>query len=132
LNQRLAIGHVKAIAIEVREHPLVRVEAVAIGELEAIVDVAKLGQSAAVPDMAASTCSQIVCSRQMCPISATGSRHSMMLCHSCANKAGDQPVLAILLDSLRQCVRPHREFLVHCDQPQVVASQSGDLNRFFD
>ena len=38
-----AIGHEEAVAVEVGEHPLVRIEAVAIGQLEAVEEVAELG-----------------------------------------------------------------------------------------
>jgi hypothetical protein len=41
LNQVPAIGYEEAIAIEVGEHPFMRVERVAVGKLDAIVNEAK-------------------------------------------------------------------------------------------
>src|SRR6185437_4417059 len=43
LDQSFSIGHVKAIAIEIGEHPLVRIEAVAVRGFDAIVKETKLG-----------------------------------------------------------------------------------------
>src|SRR6266496_5869470 len=42
LDQYLAVRNVKTVTIEVRKHPFVRIEAIAVGVLEAGVDVAKL------------------------------------------------------------------------------------------
>src|SRR5204863_1420118 len=42
LNQVLAIGHIKTVTIEVREHPLMRIEAVAVGEFHAVMEEAEL------------------------------------------------------------------------------------------
>ena len=42
LNQVLAVSHVKDVAIEVGEHPFMRIKAVTVGKLHAIVDEAKL------------------------------------------------------------------------------------------
>src|SRR2546427_4265017 len=42
-DQRGAVGHVEAVAIEIGEHPFVRIEAVAVGQLGAVVDVAEFG-----------------------------------------------------------------------------------------
>ena len=41
-----AVGHEEAVAVEVGEHPLVRVEAVAVGQFQAVVEVAELGAEA--------------------------------------------------------------------------------------
>ena len=43
LYERFAIGYVKAVAIKVGEHPLVGVEAVAVGIFESLMNVTKLG-----------------------------------------------------------------------------------------
>src|SRR5579862_8131496 len=43
LDERLPVRNVEDIAIEVGEHPLVRVEAVAVGEFDAAMNVAELG-----------------------------------------------------------------------------------------
>ena len=43
LDQGFAVGDVEDVAVEVGEHPLVRVEAVAVGVLDPGVDVAELG-----------------------------------------------------------------------------------------
>ncbi len=42
-DQNLAIGDVETIAIEIGEHPLMRIEAVAVGVFESILEVAELG-----------------------------------------------------------------------------------------
>ena len=42
LDQDLAIGYPEAVAIEIGEHPLVWIEAVAVGVIESVVDVAEL------------------------------------------------------------------------------------------
>jgi len=42
VDQSGAVRHIEAIAIEVGEHPLVRVEAIAVGEFEAVMDEAEL------------------------------------------------------------------------------------------
>ena len=51
VDQRPAVGHKEATAIEIREHPLVRIEAVAIGEFQAVVHGAELRADGAVPAM---------------------------------------------------------------------------------
>src|ERR1700734_3488381 len=43
VRQRLAVSDVEAGAVEIGEHPFVRVEAVAVGELQSVLDVTKLG-----------------------------------------------------------------------------------------
>ena len=43
LDQSSAVGNIKTIAIKIRKHPFVRVEAVAVGKFQPTVDVAKLG-----------------------------------------------------------------------------------------
>src|SRR5882724_4551152 len=42
LNQRLAIGHPEAAAIERREHPLMWIEVVAVGEFDSVLQMAEL------------------------------------------------------------------------------------------
>src|ERR1700685_1639813 len=42
LNQSLAIGHVKAVAIEVGKHPLVRIERVTVGKFDPTMSIPKL------------------------------------------------------------------------------------------
>ena len=42
LDERFAVGDVEAIAIEIREHPFMRIEAVAVRKLNAGLGVAKL------------------------------------------------------------------------------------------
>ena len=41
VDQSLAIGDIETVAVKVGEHPLVRVEGIAVGELQAILDVAE-------------------------------------------------------------------------------------------
>src|ERR1039458_2911744 len=43
LDQVLAVGNVEAIAIEVGEHPFVRIESVAVGKFHSILNETKLG-----------------------------------------------------------------------------------------
>jgi len=41
LNERLAIRHPKATAVEVRSHPFMRIEIVAIGEFDSVLEMAE-------------------------------------------------------------------------------------------
>ena len=43
MDQGLTVGHVEAVAIEVSEHPLVGIEAVAVGELDSVLKMPEFG-----------------------------------------------------------------------------------------
>ena len=91
------------------------------------------GQSAAVPAMAASTCSQRPCSRQMRPISGDridGIRRSRA--HRGADEARAPARCRSCGDLPRQRIGPHGETFVDLDQAQVVAPQAGDPHAFLD
>src|SRR5580704_10426528 len=40
-NERCSVAHIEAVAIKIREHPLMRIETVAVGQLDAVVRPAK-------------------------------------------------------------------------------------------
>src|SRR5579862_3262942 len=43
LNQRLAVGHPETAAVKVGEHPFMGIEVVAVGEFDAVLQMAKFG-----------------------------------------------------------------------------------------
>ena len=94
----LAIGDVKAVAVEVGEHPFVGIEAVTVGEFHAVVKEAELGQRAAVPLIAESTWSQRLCSLQMRAISRTDQLRWKKSYPLSANEARRQACLVVSLD----------------------------------
>src|ERR1700704_1608005 len=38
VDERLPVGYIEGVAVEVHEHPLVRIDAIAVGSLQAFVD----------------------------------------------------------------------------------------------
>ena len=111
-----------------------RVEAIAVGQLQPVLDVRNSGQSAAVPAhgavhvqpealLAADARRSRAADRSaLDEVVPTVARHEARL----------QPGLAVLRDLLRQRVGAHGEALVHLDQPQVLPPEPGDLDRLLD
>ena len=110
-----------------------RVEAVAVGEFDAIVNEAEFraergsaahGSIHVQPEIvvaadAGNFADGIDRIRRCCP-------------RRRANEAGNQTGLDVRFDLLRQRFGAHGEVLVHFDLPQVVRAHAGDLHRLFD
>ena len=132
VDQALAVGHVEAVAVEVGEHPLVRVEAVAVGLLQAGVDPAEFGAQAS----GAGHGRIHVQPDAVLPADAADGGQGIDSmggggAHSGADEAGGQSGLAVLGELAGQGRRAHGELRVDVDQPQVAAAQAGDLDRLF-
>ena len=126
-----ALGHPEAVAVEVGPHPLVRVEGVAVGQLQAVLQAAKLraergraahGRVHVEPHI-------------LGPADLADSPHRIHCvgrggADRGTDEAGQQPGRAVGCNLLRQRVGPHGEVLIHGNQTQVVAANAGDLDRF--
>jgi hypothetical protein len=124
------VGHEKGVAVEVGEHPLVRVEAVAVGRFEAVVDRAQLraerrgaghGGVDVQPEVLGAADAADLGQRVDGPGRGRADRggHEERL-------AAGGPVAA---DRLGQRLRAHGEPLVDFDRSQIPAAETGDADR---
>src|SRR3954462_15609096 len=133
LNQRLAISHVKTIAIKIGEHPFVRVEAVAVGKLQTIVQIADFRA-----ERGSSGHSSVnMQPRIVFPADLPNRRDwSNAVRRSGADSGADEkwgkPGFPVIFYRTRQTLRFNRELLIDFNKPQIFPSDSGDLNRFLD
>ena len=133
LNQICTIRDVKTIAVEVGEHPFVRVETVAVSQFESILYVAELGAegggaSHSGVDVQPETLITADLANLWERVEGIGGSGAYCRAYEC----GSQTCLAVLLDLTIKCSGLHGVISIDLDQPEILFSQPGDLDRFFD
>ena len=129
----LPIGNVKAIAIEIREHPFVRIEAVAVRQLQTALYLTKFRtkrrrsrhsrvhvQPQLVLLANPSDCLQRI-KRQRRSGSDRGAHEERQLAGA-----------FVFLDRFLEQFRPHGEVRVHVNQAQIAPADSGYFHILFD
>ena len=133
LDQLLAVGDIEAVAIEVGEHPFVRVEAVAVGEFHAIVNKAKLrAERGRAAHGGIDVQPEIVLAADAGNFAHGVDRVRRRRADGCADEAGNQAGLNVSFDVPCQRFGTHGEVLVHFDVAQVVRTHADNLHRLFD
>src|SRR5215467_2409764 len=127
LDQRFAVGHPKAITVKVVEHPLVRVEAVAVSQLQTLVNVTNLGAERGrarhgCVNMQPDILLPAGASNFLDRVNRVGG--SSPYCGT--NKKRNQPSAEIVCDVAGEEIGAHGEVAIHVDEVQVVKTDPGD------
>src|SRR5208282_5378235 len=133
LNQRFAIGNIKAVAVKVSEHPLVRIESVTVGELNSVMSMPELGAERGcsrhrginVEPYIAFPANAANFGQRINRIRGSGPNRS-------ANEARHKARATIEFHPLCERIRTHGEVLVNLDQSQIVQAKPGNLYVLLD
>ena len=127
LNQRLAVGDPEAVAVEVGEHPFMRIEVVAVGEFDAALQVAEFrAEHGGARHGRVHMQPQIVLAADFADRGDRVHGVGRSRAHRGAHHARSQSGAAVRVDLARQGVRAHGEILVDFDEPQVLYADARD------
>ena len=120
-DESVAVRDPETVAVEVREHPLVRVEAIAVGEIEPVVHSPELGAERGRPRHGRVDVEpDAFVATDPSDLGHRVDRVRRSRPHRRADEAGQLSGAAVLRDPSRERVRPHREAVVDVDQSQVL------------
>ncbi len=127
----LAIGHIKTVTIEVREHPLMRIEAVAVGEFHAVMEEAELRtESSGAAHRGIDVQPQIVFSAKSADFAYGVDCIGRGCADGCANEAGNKAGFFVGIDLASERVDTEREILIHFNGAKVIRTKPRDFHCF--
>ncbi len=132
-DQVAAVSDIEASAIEVRQHPLVRIETVTVGKFQAIMDKTKLrAEGGGSAHGRVYVQPEIVFAAEGADLAhgVDGGRRSRT--DGRADKTGDHSCLLVRFDLAGKVVSSHGKVLIDRDHAQVVRANAGDLCCFLD